>query len=72
MILNRAEFALVNNPLRLAALRWYEVPRLRRLGGRLDGGRALEVGCGPGFALPAILDHFGAGRVDGFDLDPAW
>lgn len=70
MILNNAEFALVNNRVRPAVLRWYEAPKLLRLGGRMQGGRALEVGCGGGYGLPLICELFGADRVDGFDLDP--
>ncbi len=70
MILNRAEFALVNNWIRPAVQRWYEAPKLLRLGGRMYGGRALEIGCGGGYGLPLICDLFGADRVDGFDLDP--
>jgi ubiquinone/menaquinone biosynthesis C-methylase UbiE len=34
------------------------------------GGNALEVGCGRGVGIDIILDTFGAGTVDGVDLDP--
>lgn len=36
----------------------------------MDGGIALEIGCGPGVGAELILDVFGAKRVDAFDLDP--
>lgn len=35
----------------------------------MDGGRALEIGCGRGVGTEIILDQFGADRVDAFDLD---
>jgi ubiquinone/menaquinone biosynthesis C-methylase UbiE len=69
MILNRNEFVLMNNPIRAFLQRGFEANRLLRLGGRLSGGTALEVGCGPGFGTRLILDVFGAQRVDAFDLD---
>lgn len=34
------------------------------------GGQALELGCGRGVGAELILDQFGAGAVDAFDLDP--
>ena len=70
MKLNAVEKALINNPARAALQRRYEAGLLERLGGRLDGGVALEVGCGRGIGVEIILDRFGAERVDGFDLDP--
>ena len=60
----------MNNPLRAACQRYYEVPHLRRLGGDINGGLALEVGCGRGRGVELILDHLGAGVVHAFDLDP--
>ncbi|MFH2010994.1 MAG: class I SAM-dependent methyltransferase [bacterium] len=71
MLLNQAETWLMNNPLRAAMQRYYEVPTLLRLGGSMRGGRVLEVGCGRGYGVELLLDHLGAGQVDAFDLDPA-
>jgi SAM-dependent methyltransferase len=68
--LNAAERWLVNNPARALVQRFYEVPLLRRLGGRVEGGSVLEVGCGRGVGLPLLLSEFGAAHVDGVDLDP--
>ena len=48
MKLNRLEKALMNNPARAAIQRWYEAAWLESLGGRVEGMRALEVGCGRG------------------------
>jgi ubiquinone/menaquinone biosynthesis C-methylase UbiE len=70
MLLNRIEKAMMNNPVRAAIQRRFEVPRLIEMGGTLDGGHALEVGCGSGVGTEAILARFGAARVDAFDLDP--
>jgi ubiquinone/menaquinone biosynthesis C-methylase UbiE len=70
MLLNRVEYALMNNPLRAAIQRYFEAPRLLRMGGPMHGGLALEIGCGRGVGVQLILDVFGAEIVDAFDLDP--
>lgn len=70
MILNRIEYALMNNPVRAAIQRRFEAPRLLRMGGPMHGGRALEIGCGRGVGTRLILDLFHANSVDAFDLDP--
>ena len=70
MLLNRLEYALMNNPIRAVVQRRLEAQRLLRLGGRMRGGVALEIGCGRGVGAELILDMFGAERVDAFDLDP--
>ncbi|MER6123936.1 class I SAM-dependent methyltransferase [Streptomyces sp. NPDC001795] len=41
-----------------------------RLGGRIPGGRALEIGCVSGYGTQLILDRFVAAAVDAVDLDP--
>jgi ubiquinone/menaquinone biosynthesis C-methylase UbiE len=69
MKLNAVEKLTMNNPVRAALQRHYEAGLLERLGGRLDGGDALEIGCGRGVGIGIVLDRFGAARVDGFDLD---
>ncbi len=70
MLLNRIEYALMNNPVRAAIQRHFEARRLLRMGGPMHGGRALEVGCGRGVGTELILEVFGADSVDAFDLDP--
>lgn len=70
MLMNRVETALINSPPR----RWlqrYEARALIELGGRVPGGRVLELGCGAGWGTRLILDRFGAEQVDAVDLDPA-
>ena len=70
MLLNRLEYALVNNPLRASLQCRWEARRLLAMGGSIDGGRALEIGCGRGVGIQLILEMFRASRVDAFDLDP--
>jgi len=70
MLLNPVETVLMNNPVRAAIQRGFEAPRLLRMGGSMDGGRALEIGCGRGVGSELILRLFGADTVDAFDLDP--
>lgn len=71
MKLNRVENALMNNPLRELLQRRYEAPLLERLGGRVDGLRVLEVGCGRGVGVEILLRRLGARHVTAVDLDPA-
>ena len=70
MLLNSFEKLAMNNPVRSAFQRHLEARRLLDLGGPLDGGRALEIGCGRGVGARLILELFNAGEVDAFDLDP--
>jgi len=69
MILNRLEFAMMNNRARAAFQRHIEAKHLLRLGGNVAGGRALEIGCGGGVGVEIIQDRFGATSVDAFDVD---
>ena len=70
MKLNRIEKALMNNPIRALVQRHHEAGLMQRLGGRLDGMRVLEIGCGRGVGTEIIFERFGAHEVDAFDLDP--
>ena len=70
MILNSIEKALMNNPVRALAQRRYEAPLMLRLGGRIEGLKVLEIGCGRGVGTEIIFEQFGAGEVHAFDLDP--
>jgi ubiquinone/menaquinone biosynthesis C-methylase UbiE len=70
MKLNHMEAALMNNPARAAVQRHYEAGLLARLGGTLQGGCVLEVGCGRGIGIEIAFERFGAGEVHAFDLDP--
>ena len=69
MKMHWAEVLAMNNPVRRCIQRWIEAERLRKLGGVLDGGKVLEIGCGSGFGVKLILSVFKAGHVDAFDLD---
>jgi len=70
MLLNRLEFALMNNPLRAAVQRKFEAPRLLRMGGTPPAGRLLEVGCGRGVGIEVLLESLPGRELDAFDLDP--
>ena len=70
MKLNRIEKLLMNNPVRSGIQRFVETPTLRRLGGRVDGLQALEVGCGRGVGTQLVFEQFGAQQVHAIDLDP--
>lgn len=69
MLLNDLEKVLMISPLRAMTQRHGDVRLFLELGGAVAGGLALEMGCGCGRGMGYILDHFGAVRVDGFDLD---
>ncbi len=60
----------MNNAARASLQRWYEAPLLERLGGRLEGKRVLEIGCGRGVGTEIIFRRFGAREVHASDLDP--
>jgi ubiquinone/menaquinone biosynthesis C-methylase UbiE len=70
MRLNSFERRLVTGRLRRLVLRRVDAARLLRLGGRVDGGTVLEIGCGRGFGVEAAFDIFGAKHVHAFDADP--
>jgi len=70
MKLNRIEYVLMNNPIRSAFQQHFEARRLVRMGGPMDGGKALELGCGRGVGVELIFKMFHAESVDAFDLDP--
>jgi ubiquinone/menaquinone biosynthesis C-methylase UbiE len=70
MRLNRFEYMLMNNPVRVASQRWIEAPWMSRFAAPAIGGRALEIGCGRGVGIEALF-AMGLGEVHGFDVDPA-
>ncbi|WP_022949369.1 class I SAM-dependent methyltransferase [Methylohalobius crimeensis] len=70
MKMNRVEKFLMNSPVRAAFQIWYEVPLLERLGGRTEGMRVLEIGCGRGVGTREIFRRFGAQSVYALDIDP--
>ena len=70
MKLNRVEKALMNNPVRALVQRRHEAALMESLGGRVEGGRVLEIGCGRGVGTEIIFERFGAREVHAFDVDP--
>lgn len=69
MEMNLLEKLAMNNPLRTAFQRWYEVPLLKNLGGSLIGKNVLEIGCGRGEGTKLIIEKLGAAKVTAIDLD---
>jgi ubiquinone/menaquinone biosynthesis C-methylase UbiE len=69
MKLNRTETLLVNNPFRALSQRYFEAPLFRRMAGSLEGARVLEIGCGRGAGVDALLCQLNAARVYAIDLD---
>ena len=70
MKLNLLERLFILSPVRPLVQRYFESKQLLEMGGSLNGGRALEIGCGQGSGIDLIYDRFGAIAVDAFDLDP--
>lgn len=70
MRLNAVEKALMNNPVRALVQRRHEARLMERLGGRTEGLRVLEIGCGRGVGTEIIFERFGAREVHAFDIDP--
>lgn len=69
MRLNWLGRASMNNAIRAWGQR-YAVSWMERLGGRVQGGRVLELGCGRGVGVQLIFERFGAASVEAVDLDP--
>jgi len=67
--LNRVGKWAMNSPQRAFAQRYYVAPLIERLGGRVDAGPVLEVGCGRGVGAEIIVNRFGASRVCALDFD---
>ena len=59
----------MNNPVRRWSQIHYEARLLEHLGGPLDGGLALEIGCGQGVGTELILGRFKANSVQAIDID---
>lgn len=70
MKMNAVEKFIMNTPIRAAFQRWVEAPLFERLGGRAEGLKVLEVGCGRGVGTQIILERFGAREVHALDVDP--
>jgi len=70
MKLNRLGRLGLNSPMRAFVQRHAVAPLSERLGGRVEGGRVLELGCGRGVGAEIILDCFRAAELDALDIDP--
>jgi ubiquinone/menaquinone biosynthesis C-methylase UbiE len=70
MKLNFFERLFILSPIRPLLQRHLEARQLLKMGGAVNGGPVLEIGCGPGGGINLIYDLFGATAVDAFDIDP--
>ncbi|HSB89571.1 MAG TPA: methyltransferase domain-containing protein [Anaerolineales bacterium] len=69
MRLNWLGRAALNSPLRALA-QAYVASQMQALGGVVEGGHVLEIGCGGGVGVSIILEEFRAGKVEAIDIDP--
>lgn len=69
MKLNFWERFFILSPLRPLVQRHLEARQLFQMGGQLNGGLALEIGCGPGWGIVLIDTVFGADEIHAFDMD---
>lgn len=69
MKLNIWERFFILSPFRPLVQRHLEARQLFQMGGPLNGGRVLEIGCGPGWGIELIDALFGADEIHAFDLD---
>jgi ubiquinone/menaquinone biosynthesis C-methylase UbiE len=69
MKLTRLGELALNSPTRAFVQGRMVAHLLARLGGRVEGGRALELGCGRGVGGEIILDRFGAAQLELIDID---
>ena len=69
MKLNLFERFFILSPVRPFLQRHLEARQLFQMGGAMHGGRALEIGCGPGWGIKLVDAVFGADEIHAFDMD---
>lgn len=69
MRLNKAEFLLVNNPVRHIIQDKYEAKIFRSMSSITNIERALEIGCSTGYGTKIIKKHFNPKKIIAIDLD---
>lgn len=70
MLLNSAEFLLMNNPVRKLIQSTLEISRLKKLVKTRRMGRVLEIGCGSGYGSQLIMKYFCPKKIIATDFDP--
>lgn len=70
MILNKLEFALMNNPLRRFIQDKIEIKELRSRSSLPPHKAILEIGCGSGYGTRLIQRYFQPTKIEAVDLDP--
>lgn len=68
MLMNKIEFWLMNNPVRVLIQR-YEAKRMRAMSDLESGGVILEIGCGQGEGTNLIQRYFRPDKIYAIDLD---
>lgn len=69
MILTKAEYLLMNNPLRAYIQEKYELPILQSMATKNSYSSALEIGCGNGNGTRLIEKYFNPQKIVAIDLD---
>jgi len=69
MLMNKAEFLLMNNPLRAYIQEKYELPILLGMSSGRSYSNALEIGCGNGNGTRLIKKNYRPGKLIAIDLD---
>ena len=69
MIMNKAEFFLMNNPLRAFIQEKYELPILRNMPTNNSYSSVLEIGCGNGHGTRLIKKYYSPEKIVATDLD---
>lgn len=68
-VMNWLEKLFVNSPVHTIELRTFARFMLQ-VGGDVEGGRVLEIGCGRGVGVDILFELFSPSYVEAFDLDP--
>lgn len=68
MKLNWVEKLFINSPLR-ATMQRQEARLLQRMGGAVENGKVLEIGCGRGAGIEIVFDLFRPSYLEAFDVD---
>lgn len=72
MQLNFLERLFILSPFRAFLQNHLETRQLLEKGGPTKRAQALEVGCGPGFAIDLFYNRFNVSNVDAFKQDGVW
>jgi ubiquinone/menaquinone biosynthesis C-methylase UbiE len=69
MLMNKAEFLLMNNSLRALIQEKYEIPILLGMSSRRAYSNVLEIGCGNGIGTRLVKKYYDTENIVAIDLD---